>query len=416
MLRRGPLVITERAATAGGARRTTRRDHLDTYGYNRLGVSRVINASGMMTRLGGALLASAVTDAMVEASRAHVDLDEVKSRAGEAIAGWTGAEAAWVTSGAAAGLALMTAAVVAGADPARVARLPNADWEPRSILLQAGHWVDFGAPVEQMIRLGGGRPVAVGAVNHVSGEALRAAMVSPVAAAVLFVQSHHAVQAGMRTLGEVITLARERALPVLVDAAAEEDLGRYVAVGADLVAYSGGKAFEGPTSGFIAGRAVLVAACRAQERGIGRVMKVGKEETLGLLAALDGYVRRDHAAERARQAAIVADLVQRLQDLPHTRVGELRDEAGREILRVAVSPDTKRLGVSASELVRALADGTPRVMVRAHRAAEGTIALDPRPLSPDDVGHLAEAIRAAYRRLGRSDPTSGDRTQREGRR
>jgi len=145
-------------------------------------------------------------------------------------------------------------------------------------------------------------------------------------------------------------------------------------------------------------------------------MKVGKEETLGLLAALDGYVRRDHAAERARQAAIVADLVQRLQDLPHTRVGELRDEAGREILRVAVSPDTKRLGVSASELVRALADDTPRVMVRAHRAAEGTIALDPRPLSPDDVGHLAEAIRAAYRRLGRSDPTSGDRTQREGRR
>src|SRR5437762_781743 len=85
-------------------------------------------------------------------------------------------------------------------------------------------------------------------------EAGRAAL-TPEPAAVLFVQSHHAVQSGMLALAPVVALARERGVPVLVDAAAEEDLRRYVAAGVDLVAYSGGKAFAGPTSGFVAGRA-----------------------------------------------------------------------------------------------------------------------------------------------------------------
>ena len=368
------------------------------YTYERLGVPRVLNASGKMTRLGGSVLAPSVLRAMAEASGAYVELDELKARAGAVIADFTGAEAAWVTSGAAAGIAVMTAAVVAGADPARVARLPNADWEPRSVLIQAGHWVNFGAPVEQMVRLGGGRPVAVGAPTHVTAEELRAAL-QPETAAVLFVQSHHAAQAGMLTLDQVLGTT-ERRVPVLVDAAAEEDLRRFIAAGADLVTYSGGKAFEGPTSGFVVGRAALVEACRAQERGLARAMKVGKEGILGLLAALDAYVTRDEAAERGRQRATVAELLDALAGLPHTRVAEAPDEAGREIVRVALSPDARVLGFTAVDLARALAEGTPRVMVRAHRARAGTIALDPRPLVEADVPVLVEAIHAAYRRLG----------------
>jgi L-seryl-tRNA(Ser) seleniumtransferase/D-glucosaminate-6-phosphate ammonia-lyase len=367
--------------------------------YERLGVDRVINASGMMTRLGGALLAPEVARAMADAGAAHVDLDELKTRAGKAIAGWTGAEAAWPTSGAAAGIAIMTAAVVAGADPSRVARLPDADWAPRTVLVQAGHWVDFGAPVEQMVRLGGGRPVLVGSVNRVTTDDARGALASVGVAAVLFVQSHHAVQQGMLTLTETVALARERAVPVLVDAAAEEDLRRYVTAGADLVAYSGGKAFGGPTSGFVAGRVELVAACRAQERGIARAMKVGKEAIVGLLAALDLYVKRDGPAEASRQAGIVATLREALGRLPHTRVAESADEAGRGIVRLTLSPDARALGFGAADLVRTLASGAPgrpRVMVRAHGASTGTIALDPRPLTAADVPVLVEAIRAAY--------------------
>jgi D-glucosaminate-6-phosphate ammonia-lyase len=371
------------------------------YTYERLGVPRVLNASGKMTRLGGSVLTPDVLRAMAEASGAYVDLDELRARAGAVIAGFTGAEAAWVTSGAAAGIAVMTAAVVAGADPVRVARLPNADWEPRSVLIQSGHWVDFGAPVEQMVRLGGGRPVAVGTPTRVTAEELRTAL-QPATAAVLFVQSHHTAQAGMLALDQVLGIATERHVPVLVDAAAEEDLRRFVAAGAALVTYSGGKAFEGPTSGFVAGRAALVEACRAQERGLARAMKVGKEGILGLLAALEAYVTRDETAERGRQRATVAELLSALAGLPHTRVAEAPDEAGREIVRVALTPDARALGFTAAELARALAEGTarePRVMVRAHRAREGTIALDPRPLAKADVPVLVEAIHAAYRRL-----------------
>src|SRR5206468_1920573 len=167
----------------------------------------------------------------------------------------------------------------------------------------------------------------------------------------------------MLALAPVVALARERGVPVLVDAAAEEDLRRYVAAGVDLVAYSGGKAFAGPTSGFVAGRAALVAACRAQERGVARAMKVGKEAILGLLAAIEAYAGRDEAAEHGRQGAIVSEILSALGDLPHTRVAEAPDEVGRSIVRVALSPDAGALGFTATDLARALADGTPRVTV-----------------------------------------------------
>jgi uncharacterized pyridoxal phosphate-dependent enzyme len=370
------------------------------YTYERLGVPTVINASGMMTHLGGAALTIDVARAMAEAGQAHVDLMLLKRRAGEVIAAWAGAEAGWVTSGAAAGIAIMTAACVAGVNPARVARLPNADWEPRSILLQAGHAAEFGAPVEQMIRIGGGRPVQVGSVNACGADLLRA-FLDERTAAVLFVQSHHAVQKGMLSLSEVIALAHEGRVPVLVDAAAEEDLQRYVAMGADLVTYSGGKAFGGPTSGIIVGRTDLIEACRAQERGIARPMKVGKEAIMGLLAALEGYAQRDKAARQAGQAICQA-LLDGLRDLPHTKVWIEADEAGRAITRVALSPDPQALGFDAVTLARDLQQGSPQICVRSHQARTGKIMLDPRPLRATDVDHITQAIRGIYARRGRS--------------
>ncbi len=370
------------------------------YTYERLGIPRVVNASGKMTHLGGSSLKPAVARSMAEAGAAYVELDAVKARAGEVIAAWAGAEAGWVTSGAAAGIAIMVAACVAGADPARVAKLPHPDWEPRGILIQAGHLVDFGAPVEQMIRLGGGRPVPLGAVNRVTPDRLRAEL-GPTLAGFLFIQSHHCVQKGMLSLAEAIDLCRTVQLPVLVDAAAEEDLQRYVRSGADLVTYSGGKAFEGPTSGFIVGRASPIAACRAQERGIARAMKVGKESILGLLAALEVYLGRDADAVRSERAGIIVELAAALQDLPHTKVQQVPDEAGRDILRLALSPDGAALGFTAVDLARRLAQGTPQVVVRSHQANMGTIQLDPRPLLREDVPVLVEAIHRAYRELHR---------------
>jgi D-glucosaminate-6-phosphate ammonia-lyase len=367
--------------------------------YSRLGVSNVINASGRMTSLGGSLLAPEVVAAMSAAAIAYVDLDQLKRAVGTRIAELAGAEAGWVTSGAAAGIAIMVAAVVAGEDPARIVKLPNADWEPRSMLLQAGHLIDFGAPVEQMVRLAGGRPVAVGSVNRVSPEHLEAE-IGPSAAAVLFVQSHHSVQKGMLTLDEVAEICHRRRIALLVDAAAEEDLRRYVAAGVDLVAYSGGKAFEGPTSGIILGSAAMIARCRAQERGIARAMKVGKEQVLGLAAALEAHGQNDEASTEARERAILAALFDGLKTLPNTRIYEVPDEAGRPIRRLALAPQEAVLGFTAVELMTELARGDPRIVVRGHQARTGIILLDPRPLQPAHVPIILSKIRAIYRARG----------------
>lgn len=359
--------------------------------YERLGANRVINASGRMTALGGALLSPSVVDAMAQAATTYVDVADLKRRAGRRIAELCGAQDATVTAGAAAGIVTMVAAVLAGTDPARIDALPDAHWEPRDIAIQAGHQVDFGGSVTQMIRIGGGRPRPVGAVNAVPSGSLRSALAQGVAA-VLFVQSHHTVHKGMLSLPEVIELAHGAGVPVLVDAAAEEDWGRYTGMGADLVAYSGGKAFEGPASGFVVGRADLVEACRAQEAGIARPMKVGKETIAGLVQALEEHAARDDARTRERWNAQVAALHEALGDLPELRLEIQPDEAGRAIRRLAIRI-APAAGFRLAELVDALRRGTPRIEVRAHHLAEGFVHVDPRPLGSGDAAVVARRIR-----------------------
>ncbi|WP_324669522.1 PLP-dependent aminotransferase family protein [Geochorda subterranea] len=366
--------------------------------YEDIGVTPVINASGMMTRLGGASLSPAVASAMAHAGAAYVDMDVLKQRAGAMIAKWAGAESAWVTCGAGAGIAIMTAACVAGTDPRRIERLPNADWQPREIVVQSGHLINFGAPIAQMIRLGGGEPRPVGWANATPAE-LFAASLDDHVAAVLFVQSHHCVQKGMLPLADVIRLAHGRGIPVLVDAAAETDLRSYIEAGADLVTYSGGKAFGGPTSGIICGKESLVAACRAQEQGIARAMKVGKETIMGLLTALSTYVARSPTELLAPLTRVAEELLAGLKELPYTRAYIERDEAGRPIVRLVMQLDEVRLGFTAAALVDWLARTTPPVMVRTHRVNLGIIAFDPRPLRPPDVPVVIRLVREAYASL-----------------
>jgi uncharacterized pyridoxal phosphate-dependent enzyme len=356
-----------------------------------------------MTALGGVALHRDVTAAMAEAAGANVEIEVLKDRAGERIAAWCGAEAAMVTPGAAAGIVIMAAAVVTGGDPHKASQLPDVDWPRREIVLQLGHAVNYGCSVTQTIRMAGGRPVLAGSANLVRRRELEGAITERTAG-ILFVQSHHAVQKGMLGLREVVEIAASRGVPVLVDAAAEEDPRRYVALGADLVTYSGGKAFEGPTSGFIVGRCDLIAACRVQESGIARPMKVGKETIVGLLAALERYLDRDGAAEQARQAALLAALREGLADLPHKRLDVVQDEAGRAIRRLHLTLDAERLGFSAAELADELTRCNPPIYPRAHLATTGTIALDPRALAERDVPVILAAIRATFRRHGAPVP------------
>ncbi len=364
--------------------------------YEHFGVSPVINAAGKLTALGGTAQSEAVAAAQAEAARTHVDLATLRARAGELIASRCGAEAASVTTGAAAGVVIAVAACVAGSDPAAVAALPDARGRPDGVVIQAGHWVNFGAPVEQMVRLGGGRPVMCGTATAVTDDSITQALAAPSVAALMYVQSHHAVQERMVSLARCIELARNAKVPVIVDAAAEEDLQRYIDLGVDLVTYSGGKAFGGPTVGFIAGRADLIEACEAQTRGIARPMKVGKEQIAGLLVALEAYGEHDEAAEAARRARVNAIICDAVEDIAALDLSMRQDEAGRPIERIAVR--ARDGAFELRDLVRHLAEGAPSIRTRNHHLDDGLMLIDPREVSEAQAALIGARLRAFFDR------------------
>jgi len=357
------------------------------------GLRQVINASGKMTALGATAVAPEVAEALARGAQEYVVMDELLAAAGERIARATGAEAAVPTIGAAAGIAIATAACVAGTDLAAIEALPDSLGRPNEVVLPKGHSVHFGASITQMIRLGGGKPVEAGHTNLVTAAHLECAITDRTVA-LFYCKSHHAVQKGMPGLPEIIAIGRRHGLPVVVDAAAEEDLRRYVSMGADLVIYSGGKAIGGPTSGFICGRRDLVKACAMQYAGVGRAMKVSKEAIAGLLTAIDLYERKDVHAAAQRDKARMEWLVDQLNQIPGLKARLIQDEAGREIYRasVAVLPEA---GITAAEMVRRLECSNPAIYTRNHQLNLGIINIDPRPLLPGQE----EVILARFREI-----------------
>lgn len=251
-----------------------------------------------------------------------------------------------------------------------------------------GHNVQYGAPVETMVFLGGGRTVEVGYANEGRKEHIEEA-ISDATAAILYVKSHHCVQKNMITVEEAWEIAQRRGVPLIVDAAAEEDIRKYVKV-SDLAIYSGSKAIEGPTSGIVGGKRKYVEWLKVQLHGIGRSMKVGKETTFGLLQALDEYMgKRDKSEEE--KAALAA--LEPLNELPGVRLSVVQDEAGRAIFRGRVHIDEQAAGISAKMVNDRLREGEIAIYTRDYGVRQGYFDIDPRPLLGDDIEVIAARIR-----------------------
>jgi L-seryl-tRNA(Ser) seleniumtransferase/D-glucosaminate-6-phosphate ammonia-lyase len=214
-------------------------------------------------------------------------------------------------------------------------------------------------------------------------------------AAILYVKSHHAIQTDMISLDKTIEIAHKQNIPVIVDAAAEESLTAYLEKGADLVIYSGAKAFGGPTSGFIVGRKELIAMCRKQYTGVGRPMKVGKENILGLMEAVNIYVNAESNVEK--QLKIVNFITEKLSIQNSIKVSIAKDVAGREIYRAKISVDESILGISAAEVDRKLRQGEEVIYTRNHHVDMGYFEIDPRPMRLGDekivVNRISEIIK-----------------------
>ena len=361
--------------------------------YQDLGLRRVVNASGRVTVLGVSAFSDRVAEAAKEGGQSYVVIEDLMKRAGELISRHTGAEDSCPTSCASAAIALTIAALVTRGRWSDMMRLPDSSGLQNEVVLQKGHSINYGAPMTTMIRLGGGMPVEAGQANEVRPEDIEEAICDRTVA-LLYVKSHHCVQKGMVAPEVMRDIAHAHGLPFLIDCAAEEDLRKYIALGADAVTYSGAKAIEATTSGFVTGRADIVDNVRKQYAGIGRAMKVGKEQIVGLLAALDQYDARDHEAEAAANEAKVDWLVGAVNGIPGLRAEKVRDEAGRAIYRCRVSlGEGAPAGITMQAVNEKLRAGDPIVWARTEFLNLGLLDLDPRPMLDGDKELIAERLR-----------------------
>lgn len=356
--------------------------------YQQLGLKPVINACGKMTILGVSSVAPEVMEATARAASAFVELDKLVDKTGERVSQYTGAEDSYITSCASAGIAIAVAAAITRGDLARVSLMPDSTGMANEVVMLRGHYVDYGASIGSAIRLGGGRVVEVGASNLAARWQLESAITEKTAA-LLYVKSHHCVQKGMLSIADFVQVAQSHNLPLIVDAAAEEDLRLWVASGADMAIYSGAKAFNAPTSGFITGKKQWIAACKAQHHGIARAMKIGKENMVGLVYALARY-HQGQAVVTAEQLQPVAEAISAIRGLS---ADIEQDDAGRAIwrVRVRVTPDAP--GLDAREVEARLRGGDIAIYVRRYQLHKGEFSLDPRTVAEGEMALIVARLR-----------------------
>jgi uncharacterized pyridoxal phosphate-dependent enzyme len=279
--------------------------------FDSLGVRTLINCMGTYTIISGSRVLEQVADAMVEATNHYVHMDELMEKVGERLAELTGAEWGYITSGCAAALSQVTAACIAGADPERMVRLPDAAGMRNEVIIQKTHRNSY----DYAMRMTGANMIEV-----VTLADLRAAISDRTA---MIAITGSAEERSAIPLKDVLEIGRAHGIPTFVDAAAERpDIpNRYLEMGADVVAYSGGKCLRGPqASGLVLGKKEILQAAflnGAPHHALGRPMKAGKEEIMGLLAAVEAFVAgRDHDAEWRMWEGYLEEIRAAVADLP----------------------------------------------------------------------------------------------------
>ncbi len=362
--------------------------------YEDYHLRRVVNGSATLTTYGQTAIHPAAVEAMTSASGLFFEMNKLHARASELIAEVSGAEAGFVTACSSAGITLAIAACMTGTDVAKIAQLPDTSGMKDEVVMQMGHAVDYGAPVTQGIRLAGAKVKLVGTVNGTS-RALLAGSIGPNTVAAMYVISHHTAQFGCVPLEAFVETAHAAGVPVVVDAAAEEHLlSDVVASGADLVIVSGHKHFRAPTSGIVAGKMTLIQATYAQNRGIGRGMKIGKEGILGLMAALEAWSKGYYREQEEAQTRRVERIIDQLSGLPGIYPTlEYPATKAFPVMRARITVDPEAAGLNAMALTQLLAEAEPSVRVRAHHAEEGYFFIDPFSLTDADADFVAQRIR-----------------------
>ena len=383
--------LAGRPAPAAGGRAPRRGGD----GLAELGVRPIINAAGTYTKFGGMLPRPEVVDAMAAAAGRYARLEEVHGAAGARIAALLECEAALVTSGAAGALTLATAACLTGNDPERIRRLPDLGEPPREVVIQRAHRFLY----DHAVRACGVRLVEVD-----TREELEHAITARTAM-LLFLNK--AAPDGRISAPEFAAAGRRRGVPTLNDAAADvppvDTLFRYTRMGFDLVVCSGGKGLGGPQgAGLLLGRRDLVAAARLNTAPhsdtLGRGLKVSKEEAVGMVVAVDLYLRRDHDADWRAWEAALGTVESALEPLPHVRAERFVPAVAYHVPHLRVRPRGGFLGTMA-EVAAELREGEPAIET-VPTPLDGTLEIASWTLQPGEPEVVARRLREILVRRG----------------
>ncbi|GAK69966.1 putative L-seryl-tRNA(Ser) selenium transferase [Agrobacterium rubi TR3 = NBRC 13261] len=357
----------------------------------KLGLRPVINVSGTMTSLGASIVVPEAVAAMAAILPQFVEINDLQRKASAIIARLTGAEAGFVTASCSSGISLAVAGTITGPDLLAIERLPETTTPKNEVLIQMGHVVSYGAPVDQSIRLAGGKVVMIGQATSTHRYHMENAITENTAAAV-YVVSHHVVNYGLLHLKEFVEIAHAKGVPVIVDAASEYDLKLFIEQGADIALYSGHKFLGGPTSGIVAGKKELVRNAFLQNMGVGRGMKVGKESIYGVMAALEAWEKRDHAGVRERETSYLNLWAQTLANRPGVTALIEPDPTNNPLDRMRVIISAQEAHITAWDLAAALRSGPQPIIVRDHEVEHHYFYLDPCNLHPGQETVVASRL------------------------
>ena len=375
--------------------------------YERLGIRTVINGNATLTRLGGSIMPPEVVAAMADASKHFVDIIELQKRVGEEIAKLTHNEAAYVSCGAAAALTLSTAACITGLDPAKREKLPHLDASMKSEVIVHRHGrVGYDFAVRQV----GVTFVEIGNENGTTPAELEDAITDKTAA--IFYFANPGREHLWVPYAKAIAIAKKRGVPLIVDAAAQlpppENLWRFTQMGADLALFSGGKGLCGPqSSGLIVGKKSLIEAIAFNgppHPFIGRGMKVGKEELVGLLAAVEWYLGQNHEELQQSYEDQVTYYDETFADIQGVTVHRsFPSEAGQPMPRTEIRFDEEQLGITRNEILQQLAKGEPAIDI-AGAGANGVL-INGQTLMPGEVEIIAQRLKNIILRNNKKNET-----------
>ena len=379
-----PMLLPAASALAAENNATTGRDVM-----RELGIRSFINAGGTFTALTGSLMRPEAVAAMQVASRKFVKLEDVHIAVGSRIAELLQCPAALVTSGCASALALATAACVAGKDPKYISQLPDTTGLKSEVIVQRSHRVNY----DHAIRNAGVKMIEV-----TTREEMEKAISEKTAMMFFF---NAADPKGKIHHEEFVAIGKKHNVPTLMDAAADvppvENLWKYTKMGFDLVGFSGGKGLRGPQStGLLLGRKDLIEAARLNNSPNGdtlcRTNKVNKEEIIGMLVALETYLKLDHAAEWKEWEARCQRIADTLKDFKDVKTEVKIPAIANAVPHLQIRWDTQARKITGAEMVKRLREGKPSIELSP--GARYPIVIGVWMMEPGEDEIVAQRIRA----------------------